>query len=183
MPSEIGAYIVPRGARRAGHLPHHHRHRGDGLGPGRGRAARRRSSGVLRPIRSRRPRRCCTRWPACKQYDVITFQAEDEIAAACAAIGASYAGALGVTSSSGPGIALKTEAIGLAIVDRAAAGHRQLAARRAVDRPAHQDRAVGSVSGGVRPQRRQPGRRRSPPARRATASRSASRRCASPPNT
>ena len=46
---------------------------------------------------------------------VTTFQAEDEIAAACAAIGASYAGALGVTSSSGPGVALKTEAIGLAI--------------------------------------------------------------------
>ncbi|HEY7671168.1 MAG TPA: 2-oxoacid:acceptor oxidoreductase subunit alpha [Gammaproteobacteria bacterium] len=43
------------------------------------------------------------------------FQAEDEIAAACAAIGASYGGAIGVTSSSGPGIALKTEAIGLAI--------------------------------------------------------------------
>jgi len=50
-----------------------------------------------------------------KQYGVITFQAEDEIAAVCSAIGASYAGALGVTSSSGPGIALKTEAIGLAI--------------------------------------------------------------------
>jgi 2-oxoglutarate ferredoxin oxidoreductase subunit alpha len=50
-----------------------------------------------------------------KQFDVTTFQAEDEIAAACSAIGASYAGALGVTSSSGPGIALKTEAIGLAI--------------------------------------------------------------------
>jgi 2-oxoglutarate ferredoxin oxidoreductase subunit alpha len=43
------------------------------------------------------------------------FQAEDEIAAACAAIGASYGGAIGVTSSSGPGIALKTEAIGLAM--------------------------------------------------------------------
>ncbi len=51
-----------------------------------------------------------------KDYGVVTFQAEDEIAAACAAIGASYAGALGVTSSSGPGIALKTEALGLAIV-------------------------------------------------------------------
>jgi 2-oxoglutarate ferredoxin oxidoreductase subunit alpha len=46
---------------------------------------------------------------------VGTFQAEDEIAAACAAIGASYGGAIGVTSSSGPGIALKTEAIGLAV--------------------------------------------------------------------
>ena len=51
-----------------------------------------------------------------KQYGVTTFQAEDEIAAVCSAIGASYAGALGVTSSSGPGIALKTEAIGLALV-------------------------------------------------------------------
>jgi 2-oxoglutarate ferredoxin oxidoreductase subunit alpha len=49
------------------------------------------------------------------ELGVATFQAEDEIAAACAAIGASYGGAIGVTSSSGPGIALKTEAIGLAI--------------------------------------------------------------------
>ena len=50
-----------------------------------------------------------------KQYGVTTFQAEDEIAAVCAALGASYAGAIGVTSSSGPGVALKGEAIGLAI--------------------------------------------------------------------
>ena len=50
-----------------------------------------------------------------KDYGVTTFQAEDEIAAVCAAIGGSYAGALGVTSSSGPGIALKTEAVGLAV--------------------------------------------------------------------
>jgi 2-oxoglutarate ferredoxin oxidoreductase subunit alpha len=50
-----------------------------------------------------------------KHFGVVTFQAEDEIAAVCAAIGASYAGSIGVTSSSGPGIALKTEALGLAI--------------------------------------------------------------------
>ncbi len=50
-----------------------------------------------------------------KELGVITFQAEDEIAAICSAIGASYAGALGVTSSSGPGIALKGEALGLAV--------------------------------------------------------------------
>ena len=50
-----------------------------------------------------------------KQFGLTTFQAEDEIAACCAAIGASYAGKLGITASSGPGIALKTEAIGLAI--------------------------------------------------------------------
>src|SRR5947199_4859065 len=51
-----------------------------------------------------------------KEYGVTTFQAEDEIAAVSAAIGASFAGSLGITSSSGPGIALKTEAIGLAIM-------------------------------------------------------------------
>jgi len=51
-----------------------------------------------------------------KEYDVTTFQAEDEIAAIASAIGASYAGSLGITSSSGPGIALKGEAIGLAIM-------------------------------------------------------------------
>ncbi len=50
-----------------------------------------------------------------KPFGVLTFQAEDEIAAICAAIGASYAGALGVTSTSGPGMALKTEALGLAV--------------------------------------------------------------------
>jgi 2-oxoglutarate/2-oxoacid ferredoxin oxidoreductase subunit alpha len=51
-----------------------------------------------------------------KEFGVTTFQAEDEIAAICSAIGASYAGALGVTSSSGPGIALKGEAMGLAVM-------------------------------------------------------------------
>ncbi|MES2055992.1 MAG: 2-oxoacid:acceptor oxidoreductase subunit alpha [Pseudomonadota bacterium] len=51
-----------------------------------------------------------------KEYGITTFQAEDEIAAIASAIGASYAGQLGVTSSSGPGIALKGEAMGLAIM-------------------------------------------------------------------
>ncbi len=51
-----------------------------------------------------------------KEYGVTTFQAEDEIAAIASAIGASYAGSLGVTSSSGPGIALKGEAMGLAVM-------------------------------------------------------------------
>jgi 2-oxoglutarate ferredoxin oxidoreductase subunit alpha len=51
-----------------------------------------------------------------KHFDVRTFQAEDEIAAICAAIGAAYTGAIGVTGSSGPGIALKQEAIGLAVM-------------------------------------------------------------------
>jgi 2-oxoglutarate ferredoxin oxidoreductase subunit alpha len=51
-----------------------------------------------------------------KSNGVRTFQAEDEIAAICSAIGASYAGSLGVTTTSGPGMALKTEAMGLALI-------------------------------------------------------------------
>jgi 2-oxoglutarate ferredoxin oxidoreductase subunit alpha len=50
-----------------------------------------------------------------KHFGVTTIQAEDEIAAICASIGASYAGRIGVTSTSGPGVALKMEAVGLAV--------------------------------------------------------------------
>ncbi len=49
-----------------------------------------------------------------KEFRVNTFQAEDEIAAVCAAVGASFAGSLGITSSAGPGIALKSEGMALA---------------------------------------------------------------------
>lgn len=51
-----------------------------------------------------------------KNYGIRTFQAEDEIAAICSAIGASFGGDMGVTASSGPGIALKAEAMGLALM-------------------------------------------------------------------
>ncbi len=50
-----------------------------------------------------------------KHFGVITFQAEDEIAAAGAALGASFGGSLGVTTSAGPGVVLKSETIGLAV--------------------------------------------------------------------
>jgi 2-oxoglutarate ferredoxin oxidoreductase subunit alpha len=50
-----------------------------------------------------------------KEFGVVTFQAEDEIAAVTSAIGAAYGGSLSLTTTSGPGMALKTEAIGLAI--------------------------------------------------------------------
>lgn len=53
---------------------------------------------------------------ALKHFNVTTFQAEDEIAGVCSAIGAAYGGALGLTTTSGPGMALKTEAIGLAVM-------------------------------------------------------------------
>lgn len=51
-----------------------------------------------------------------KDFGVLTFQAEDEIAAITSSIGASYAGALALTTTSGPGMALKTEALGLAVM-------------------------------------------------------------------
>ena len=51
-----------------------------------------------------------------REHGVIALQAEDEIAAACSAIGAAYSGALAVTATSGPGMALKTEALGLAVI-------------------------------------------------------------------
>ncbi|HEY7682491.1 MAG TPA: 2-oxoacid:acceptor oxidoreductase subunit alpha [Gemmatimonadales bacterium] len=51
-----------------------------------------------------------------RHFNVVTFQAEDEIAGVCSAIGAAFGGALGLTTTSGPGMALKTEAIGLAVM-------------------------------------------------------------------
>jgi 2-oxoglutarate ferredoxin oxidoreductase subunit alpha len=53
---------------------------------------------------------------AMKNFDVVTLQMEDEIAGICSAIGGSYAGRLGITTTSGPGMALKTEALGLAVI-------------------------------------------------------------------
>jgi 2-oxoglutarate ferredoxin oxidoreductase subunit alpha len=51
-----------------------------------------------------------------KSLDAIAFQAEDEIAGVCSAIGASFAGCLGVSSTSGPGLSLKSEGLGLAVI-------------------------------------------------------------------
>ncbi|MDD5175703.1 MAG: 2-oxoacid:acceptor oxidoreductase subunit alpha [Sterolibacterium sp.] len=51
-----------------------------------------------------------------KHFNITTFQAEDEIGGICSAIGAAYGGSLALTSTSGPGMALKTEAIGLAVI-------------------------------------------------------------------
>ncbi|HET9886437.1 MAG TPA: 2-oxoacid:acceptor oxidoreductase family protein, partial [bacterium] len=51
-----------------------------------------------------------------KRFGLFAFQAEDEIAAICSAIGASYGGKIGVTATSGPGMALKTEGMGLAVM-------------------------------------------------------------------
>jgi 2-oxoglutarate ferredoxin oxidoreductase subunit alpha len=51
-----------------------------------------------------------------KDFGVVTFQAEDEIAAICASIGAAFGGSIAITSTSGPGVALKGEALGLAVI-------------------------------------------------------------------
>ncbi|HTS87117.1 MAG TPA: 2-oxoacid:acceptor oxidoreductase subunit alpha [Gemmatimonadales bacterium] len=53
---------------------------------------------------------------AMRHFNIVTFQAEDEIAGICSAVGAAFGGALGLTATSGPGMALKTEAIGLAVM-------------------------------------------------------------------
>ena len=102
-----------------------------------------------------------------KNFDVRTFQAEDEIAAMTAAIGAAFGGAMAVTASSGPGIALKAEGIGLAVMTELPLLDHQRAARRALHRPADQDRAGRPAAGHVRPQRRVPdaGDRRLQPGR------------------
>ena len=68
------------------------------------------------PTRSPRPRTSCTSCPSTSGFGVTTFQAEDEIAGVGAALGASFGGALGVTTTSGPGVALKSETIGLAVI-------------------------------------------------------------------
>ena len=89
------------------------------------------------------------------KYGGTVLQAEDEIAGIGAAVGASFAGKKAMTATSGPGMSLKTEMLGLATHRRAAAGVRQRAARRPVDRHAHQERAVGPVPGRLlRPRRR-----------------------------
>ena len=106
-----------------------------------------------------------------KNFGVRTFQAEDEIAGIGAALGASFGGALGVTTTSGPGHLAEVRGDRPGGDDRAAAGHRRRAARRPLHRPADQDRAVGPAAGHVRPQRRGAGAgrsRRAPPATAST---------------
>ena len=108
--------------------------------------------------RSRRPRDILHELSKHKRFGVTTMQAEDEIAAVGAALGASYGGALGVTTTSGPGVALKGETISLAVaLELPLVDHRR-AAGRPVDRHADQDRAGRPQHGAVRPARRGAGR-------------------------
>ena len=89
-----------------------------------------------------------------KNFGVRTLQAEDEIAAVGTALGAAFAGHLGVTTTSGPGLALKSETISLAVsLELPLARHRH-PARRPLHRPAHQDRGGRPQPGPLRPPRR-----------------------------
>ena len=92
-----------------------------------------------------------------KNFGITTFQAEDEIAGIGAALGASYGGALGMTTTSGPGYRAEVRDHRARRDDRAAADRDRRAARRPVHRSADQDRAGRPVAGHVRPQRRGPG--------------------------
>ena len=105
-----------------------------------------------------------------KSFGVTTFQAEDEIAGVGAAIGASFAGHLGVTTTSGPGIALKSEAIGLAVMTELPLLVIDVQRGGPSTGPADQDRAGRPAAGDVRPQRRGAGADRGAAARPATAS-------------
>ena len=89
-----------------------------------------------------------------KHFGIRTVQAEDEIAAAGMALGAAFAGHLGVTTTSGPGVSLEERDDLAGGVDRAADADHRHPARRAVDRPAHQDRGGRPQPGHVRPPRR-----------------------------
>ena len=93
-----------------------------------------------------------------KNFNVLTFQAEDEIAGIGAAIGASYGGALGVTTHLRSRHLARSRGDRSGRDDRAAAGRRRRPARRSVHRAAHQDRAGRPAAGAVRPQRRIAGR-------------------------
>ena len=93
------------------------------------------------------------------KYGGIFVQAEDELGAVSIALGFSYAGYLAVTGSAGPGISLKTEAIGWASMAEMPLIIVQRAARRPEHRLADQRRAERSASGDLRRSRRQPARR------------------------
>ncbi len=118
-----------------------------------------------------------------KKFGVKTFQAEDEIAAICSAIGASYAGALAATTTSGPGLALKTEGDRPRGHAGTPAGDHQRPARRPEHRPPDQNRTGGPAAGHVSAATAKPRSASSPPPPRPIASPWPTRRPGSPSST
>ena len=148
------SYEVKPAATAARHLPQHQRQPGAGLRLGR----RRRSVAGCRcssaPTRSPRRRTSCTSCPSTSASACAPSRRRTRSPASARRSAPRSAARSRVTTTSGPGIALKGEAIGLAVCARAAAGHLRHPARRPVHRPADQDRAVGPAAGHVRAQRR-----------------------------
>ena len=101
--------------RRARPVPKHRRVDRARLGIGRGEQTQRRST-VLRQLSDHPASELLHELSRLKNFGVVTLQAEDEIAAANIALGASFAGQLGVTGTSGPGMDLKAETLGLAVI-------------------------------------------------------------------
>ena len=114
-----------------------------------------------------------------KNFGVRTFQAEDEIAAAGAAVGAAFGGALGVTTSAGPGVVLKAETIGLAIMLELPLVICDVQRAGPVHRDADEAGAGRPADGAVRPERRVAGAGGRGRAPRRTASPQPSRRAGS----
>ena len=111
-----------------------------------------------------------------KNFGVRTFQAEDEIAGVGAALGAAFGGHLAYTTTSGPGVALKGETIGLAVSVELPLVIIDVQRGGPVHRPPDQDRSERPDDGHVRPSRRSPTARSSLRQRRPTASRWPSKR-------
>ena len=105
----------PGGRAHAGHVHEHHRQHGPRLGPARGRPARRACPLFLGSYPITPASDILHELSKHKNFGVRTLQAEDEIAGIGAALGAAFGGALGVTTTSGPGIDLKSETVGLAV--------------------------------------------------------------------
>ena len=159
-----------------GQVPQHHRQRGAVVRAARRLAGQRSCPSATPRTRSRPASDILHELSRHKNFGVRTLQAEDEIAAIGVAIGAAFAGQLGVTATSGPGVDLKSEALGLAISLELPLVLDRRAARRTVDRAAHQDRAGRPAARDVRTPRRGAAADRGGAVRRATASTPRSRR-------
>ena len=168
---------------RPGHLHEHHRQHRAGVGPGRRQPAGRacRCSSARYPITPASD--ILHELSKHKNFGVRTLQAEDEIAGIGAALGAAFGGHLGVTTTSGPGVALKAETMGLAVSLELPLLIIDIQRGGPVHRPAHQDRGGRPAAWPCTAATASRRCRSSRPTARPTASTPPSRRPASPSST
>ena len=165
--------------RAAGDVPQRERHDRAVARADRGERAQRAAAAAGRATRSRRPPSCCTSSRATPRSACGRSRPRTRSPPPGMALGAAFGGRLGVTATSGPGMDLKAETIGLGGGARAADDRGRRAARRPVDRHADQDRAVRSADGHLRAPRRVAAAGDRAEHARAAASRRRSRRCGS----